>query len=239
MKYGIFLFAILLFSCEKNSTDERNNTRLQFIKAEGKIHQSFEYNDDNLLVKENWFSSCESNPSDEYMYTYIGTKPHTIKSVIRSLYSSTSAICDPASGIHSYVVIYYDNAGRISKIIRENGTYTTFYYNANGFIEKQVVNDGATNNYIYTYRRDAAGNMIEQTDAQGNKTQYEFDNKTNPYYRMNVHPNVITAFYNSPNNVVKIRSGNSSTAIIYEYNSSGLPVKMLEANGAVYEFVYR
>lgn len=239
MKYLIFFFTILFFSCEKNSTEEQNSAQLHFIKSDGKIEHSFAYNDDNLLIKENKFYFCDKVPSDEFFYIYTGTKLDTIKSVIRSRSSSSTALCDPAYDLYSYAKFDYDNQNRLSKIIQSNDQVRTFQYNAQGFIEKQTISFPGYDDFIITYKRDAAGNMIEQTDSQGNKQQYEFDNKINPYYLMKKNTDIITAHYNSPNNVVKIKSANSTTEIRYEYNRAGLPVKMFDSNGSTYEFVYR
>lgn len=237
MKPCFFLLAVFLFSCHKNAADKASETRLQFVKAAGKIIQSFSYNSDGLLVKEAWFGGCESNPADEFFYIYTGTILDTIKSVIRSLYSSTAAICDPAQGLRSYVVTEHDTQNRITKIIRENGTTTAFQYNGQGFVEKVVTNSGG-NAFTNTFIRDAAGNILEATDAQGNKTQYSYDAKINPYYSIKKGMDVITAFNNSPNNVVKIVSATGSSALTYNYNSLDLPVEMTD-NGTVYQFVYQ
>lgn len=237
MKALLFVSVFLFFGCKKNAADEGNGNRLQAITSGGKIYERFQYNENGLLVKEEWFSGCETTPMNEFIYVYNGTRPDTIKTVMRSLYSSTSALCDPAMGIKSYTRLEYDNGGRLIKETRANGSNSTYYYNVQGFVEKAVVNDGGNNNYTHTYKRDAAGNIIELRYAQGDVMQYEYDNKINPYYEIKKYTGNITAFNNSPNNVVKIKHANGSSEIRYEYNSQGLPVKMID-NGADYLFVY-
>lgn len=238
MRFLLFILAALFFSCTKNATDEGTNARLRYLKTAGKITQSFEYNPDGLLVKENWFGSCEKTPADEFTYSYSGVRLDTITSVIRRLYSSTSFICDPAKGLRSKDVVEHDSQGRIHRIVRENGTTNTFHYNAQGLVEKITATSNG-GDYVTTFRRDVAGNIIEQTDGQGNTTQYGYDTKTNPYYGIKMQTGTINAFTDSPNNVVNITSaaGGGST-IRYEYNRHGLPVKMLYSGG-VYEFIYQ
>ncbi len=236
MRYSLFLFALLLFGCGKEAPEAGNGTRLQSINAGGKIHQSFEY-DGGLLVKENWFNMCDRTPSNEYFYKYTDGRLDTIRSVVRSLYSSTSSICDPASGLRSEAAVKYNNQNQIVEIIQSNGIDRRFQYNAQGFIVKQVITHTG-NEMIVSYTRDAAGNITAQSDSQGNMQQYEYDNKQNPYYLIKKQTDIITASYNSPNNVVKIISGSNVHEIRYEYNRAGLPVKMFD-NGSTYEFIYQ
>jgi YD repeat-containing protein len=237
MKRLLIVFIIIFFGCSKNAADNAKSARLQFVKAAGKIHQSFEYNSDNVLVKEAWFSHCENNPADEFFYIYNGIRLDTVKSTIRSLYSSTDLICDPTKGLHSYSAVEYDNQARISRITHENGTVITFQYNTQGFIEKRTTAGGGTA-YTSTYARDGRGNIISETDTQGNTTRYQYDNKINPYYRIKKQTDIITAFNNSPNNVVRVESAGNIHEIRYEYNRADLPVKMVD-NGMAYEFEYQ
>lgn len=56
------------------------------------------------------------------------------------------------------------------------------------------MNGGGTNQYNSTFKYDASGNLVETTDSQGNITQYEFDNKINPYFLMKRSPDVLITF---------------------------------------------
>lgn len=237
MKY-VVVIAFLVLGCKKDAADGGAGTRLRFIKTAGKTYQSFEYNSNNLLVKEAWFGMCETTPADEFFYSYTGDRLDTITSVIRSLYSSTSFICDPTKGLRSYSVAAYDAQNRIAQFSRSMGDTRTYQYNAQGFIVQQIIRYSGSSNLTLTYTRDAAGNIIEATDGQGNTTRYEFDAKINPYYTIKKGTDVITAFNNSPNNVVKIISATGSSTISYKYNSQNLPVEMRD-NGTVYQFVYQ
>src|SRR5690606_24157754 len=91
---------------------------LKQVTVNGKINQSFEYNENRQLLKENFFGLCTSNPQDEYEYTYENKKLIKVESVMRSYFSSTLAICDPLKGVQSEETFVYDEKGRISKVNR-------------------------------------------------------------------------------------------------------------------------
>lgn len=237
MKYLIPLFTTLLFSSCTKESGQDSQLRLRAITVSGKIHESFEYNVNGQLMKDDRYNFC-TVPSDEDTYLYKNKRLDSIKSVIRSIYSSTSAICNPQSGILSYSAFEYDNLGRINTIKKENSTIE-YAYNSSAQVEKQTINGGGTNLYMSTYKYDTNGNLIETTDGQGNITQYEFDDKKNPYFLMKRKPDVLIAFYVSPNNVVKIiPTSGAAVEIRYEYNLLDSPAKMFDPNGLTYTFVY-
>ena len=237
MRYSLFLFALLSFGCGKEAPEAGNGTRLQAINVEGKIHQSFEY-DGGLLVKENLWYGCEQTPMDEYFYVYTGSRLDTAKALLRSLSSSSSAFCNPAYNLFSYAVPEYDNQNRFSKITQPGGSVRTLEYNAANFIVKQIITHPAADSFVLNYKRNAVGNLIEETTSRGDKKLYQYDNNKNPYYLIKQRPDIVTAFNSSPNNVVKISEGSNVHEIRYEYNSRGLPVKMFD-NGSTYEFIYQ
>lgn len=243
MKY-IFLFLIisLSFSCKKNKRQDFEHRTLRFIMVDGKVIESFEYNGQRQLIKSASHFNCTDNPgspTDEFFYIYNDTKLDTVKLILRSFYSSTTAWCDPNSGMKSYVTFEYDDLGRIKSTLSDNGVLITFIYNSQGFIERREIDESAGNIISYSYKYDNSGNISEVTDPQGNTSFYQFDNKINPYYSLNYRSGVITAFYNSPNNVVKITDQNSTSNINYEYNSAGLPVRMFDSNGQAYQYIYQ
>lgn len=237
MKSVLFIAAIsLLVSCTKEST-ENNGGLLKSIMANGAISQSFEYNADGKLVKENNYLFCD-HPADEFTYSYSNNSVSSTESVIRSLYSGTAAICDPASGMHAFETYEYDDQQRIKKIIREKST-TTYTYNSAGLVERADHTDGINTSFS-TYKYDSRNNLIEEYGSQGQGVnRYEFDTKKNPFYYIKSRPDLITAFNISPNNVVKVIDESSSQLIRYEYNAAGFLVKMFDENGSTYLYQYR
>jgi YD repeat-containing protein len=237
MKHFIPLIIVLLFTACTKENDKDTQIHLRKITVNGKPHENFEYNNYGQLKKDDSYGIC-TVPSDEFTYVYKNKQLDSVKGIMRGLYSSTSAICNPLSGIHSYAAFEYDNVGRISKIKRENSTIE-YAYNSNGQVEKQTVNGGGTNLYVSTFNYDSKGNLVETTNSQGDITRYEFDDKINPYFLMKRRPDALIAFYVSPNNVVKIKNpGSAVIEIKYEYNLSNMPTKMFDPNGLIYTFIY-
>jgi hypothetical protein len=140
----------------------------------------------------------------------------------------------------------------INRIKTNYKSYSVFEYNAKGQISKETwySDDKATGNTIYTYND--AGNLILKTRndilADGSfklstTTEYEFDNKKNPYLLFKMQ---LPGIYTNQNNIIKetytlwfevdaFVDKVQITDTIYEYNDNGYPVKQ---NGTV-EFVYR
>lgn len=140
----------------------------------------------------------------------------------------------------------------INRLNTNYKSYSIFEYNAKNQISKETwYSDGKANgNTIYAYNDD--GNLILKTRndilADGTirlstTTEYEFDNKKNPYLLFKMQ---IPGIYTNQNNIIKeiytlwfevdsFIDKVQTTETIYEYNDSGYPVKK---NGTV-EFVYR
>jgi len=205
MKHGIpFFFIFLSIACTRE-IDQDSQIHLRKITVNGKTNENFEYNTNGQLKKDDNYGIC-TLPFDEFSYVYINNQLDSIKSVIRGHYSSSTAICNPQSGVHSFAAFEYNNVGRINKIKKENSTIE-YAYNAVG---QQTVNGGSTNGYVSTFKYDARGNLGEIADSQGNITKYEFDDKINPNFLMKRSPDALIAFYVSPNNVVKIKNPGSA-----------------------------
>lgn len=238
MKNSVVVILIILLGIGCTKETDQHKSLLSRITLNGKTYEAFEYNSSGRLSTDKFYGMCDQNPSDEYVYLYKANRVDTLKSVVRSIYSSTTAICNPATGIRSIVLFEYDAQGRTTKIKRDNSVIT-FVYNAKGLIEKQINTASSGASLTSTYKYDSRDNLVEQNDGQGNISSYEFDNKINPYYLIKHNPHIITAFIVSPNNVVKVNYSGGSHLISYEYNSAGLPVKMLDSNGQTYLFEYK
>jgi len=168
--------------------------------VDGRLQQTFEYAGD-LLVKENVFGFCITNPSDEYAYSYSGDNVSTIHLTIRSIYSNLSSVCDPAKGLRATEHYEYNNDNMLTGITRDN-SQTIFTYNSQGFVEKQVLSF-AQEELQTTYEDDPKGNLIAETDSDGDVTRYEYDDRENPFYYMSQRPGWISPFNKSPNNVIR------------------------------------
>jgi len=140
----------------------------------------------------------------------------------------------------------------INRINTNYKSYSSFEYNAKNQISKETwYSDGkATGNTTYTYND--AGNLILKTRndilADGSfklstTTEYEFDNKKNPYLLFKMQ---IPGIYTNQNNIIKetyklwfevdaFIKKVQITETIYEYNDYGFPVK----KDGIVEFTYR
>ncbi|PLK44379.1 RHS repeat domain-containing protein [Emticicia sp. TH156] len=236
----LFVFSVisLALGCAKPSAEPNplaGEKKLVALTANNKPNQKFEYNN-HLLVKENLFIGCETNPTDEYTYEYKNGRVSRLLTTLRSLYSSSMALCDPAAGMKSEETFEYNNAGQLLKVMRASST-TEYTYNAKGQVVKQaVVSNGSA--YVTTYEYDTRGNLIKQTDPGGASTYYTYDDKINPYYKINHRPQWISAFNKSPNNVIKA-TGKVSFERTFSYSTDGYPVEVYEDNLVTYKFVYK
>lgn len=233
----LFLFALCL-ACKKDYLDPLapgiTGKKLTRVTVNNKPYYTFEYEKD-LLVKENAYTFCETNPTDEYTYEYAGAQISKLKTTMRSMYSSTLALCNPASGMKSEETFEYNKSGQLSRIIRLNSS-TEFIYNAKGQIEQQL-NINGTNTSITKFEYDAKGNIITITQPGGEVAHYEYDDKVNPYYIINQRPQWISAFNKSPNNVIKA-TGRYVFQRTFKYDAQGYPTEVLEDNNLTYVYKY-
>ncbi len=237
MNKSILFLCLILLACEDEPMDHSSKGQLSQITVNGKINSSFEYKN-GLLTKENFFWSCESTPTEEYMYDYQNELVKKFTLITRSFYSNTASHCDPDLGLQYENTFEYDDKNRLVKVIRSSG-FTEYFYNADNRVEKQVIhnNSGAiTSEANFNY--DHVGNLIEERNFIGDIVHYKFDNKPNPFFLMNQRPDWISPFNKSPNNVIKA-SGAITFEREFQYGPGGLPVKVTESsNGQVYTYVY-
>lgn len=238
---AIVLLIAISLGCKKESADPQTTSgkKLINITLNNKPYITFEFQK-GLLVKENSFTFCETNPTDEFTYEYADGKLSKLKTTTRSIYSSISALCNPALGLKGEEVFVYNNQGKIVKVARSmdsfSGTTTDYAYDSKGFIVKQTIL-GGQNSLISTFEYDSKGNLIKETDADGLVAYYEYDDKINPYYLINQRPAWVSAFNKSPNNVIKA-TGRYNFQRTFKYDTDGYPTEVSEDNGFTYKYNY-
>lgn len=238
----ILLVAISL-GCKKESTDPKTPStpgkKFTSLTLNNRPYITFEFQKD-LLVKENSFSFCETNPADEYSYEYAGGQLSKVKTTTRSIYSSMSALCNPALGLKGEEAYEYNTQGKIVRVTRKvdnvNGSVTEYTYNSKGLIERQTIL-GNQKSLITTYEYDSKGNLVKETDPDGLVAYYEYDDKVNPYYLINQRPAWVSAFNKSPNNVIKA-TGRYNFKRAFKYDADGYPTEVAEDNGFTYKYNY-
>jgi YD repeat-containing protein len=237
MKKLLLLFWLpLCLSCKKDEVTVKEGFLRQMV-VQDKVYQSFEYKS-GLLAKEQHFGfACQDTPVDAFVYQYQNKRLVTLKSTLRSLYSSTSAMCDPAQGLSSEEQYAYDPQGKLVRVNRAN-SHLLFVYNAEGRIERQTLyGSGGTIGIATIFRYDARGNIVEETDASGQTTTYTYDKNPNPFFLMKQRPGWISPYNKSPNNVIRA-SGQRQWERTFGYLANGLPKTVLETNGLLYKYIY-
>jgi YD repeat-containing protein len=241
MKKLVLIFLVTInLGCKKESVQPSTpGKRLISLTLNNRSYITFEYQK-GLLVKENSFSFCETNPSDEYAYEYTDGQLSKMKTTTRSIYSSTSALCNPALGLKGEEVYAYNGQGKIVKVTRKtdniSGITTEYTYNLRGLIAKQTI-IGEQHSLVTTFEYDNKGNLVKETDDDGQIAYYVYDDKVNPYYLMNQRPAWVSAFNKSPNNVIKA-TGRYNFTRTFKYDSAGYPTEVSEDNGFTYKFNY-
>lgn len=232
---ALILLTIFALACNKSTTPTPIvGKRLTSITRENKPYLTFEYQKD-LLVKENYYSFCENNPADEFTYEYKGGQLSKIRTTMRSIYSSMTALCNPEGGMKLEEAFTYNSKGQITKIFKSDSNIE-FEYNARGLVTKQTITGGSTP-MESTYEYDSRGNIIKEKNFYGGTTYYTYDDKINPYYTINQRPNWISAFNKSPNNVLKA-TGSYTFERSYKYDADGYPTEIKEDNGFTYKYNY-
>jgi YD repeat-containing protein len=228
-----------LFSCHSDTSEISGGyALLKEIKMDNKTIHSYEY-ENNQLKRELTFSSlCDENtPVQQMAYSYQNGKLSKFSMADNQIFSSFSSICNPALGILSEQIMEYDTQGRIVKVTSAN-SYALFEYNSQNQVIKQTLylpNGNTYSTSLFGY--DSRGNLIEETDNQGNKTYYEYDNHPNPYYYMNQRPQWISGFNKSPNNIIKA-TGYHQFERRFKYNAWRLPAEVTETNVTTVYFMY-
>lgn len=238
MKKSVYLVLLLaVIGCRK-SKDSSNNVLLREISTDSGPSQVFEYSNGMLAKESNYFPAFCATPIDERTYVYQNGRLDHTETTMRSLYSSISALCNPAGGIRSEEAFEYDAQGRIVKVIRDQA-YTEFVYNAAGFVAKQVIySSNGTPHYSTVFTYDSRGNIIREDDSHSGIRQYEYDNKKNPLYLIKSRPDFISPFTSSPNNVIR-GTGNflnfERRIVLYQHD---MPFRV-EENGEYYTYTYQ
>lgn len=237
---NLTLILLLAFTlgCKKDATDPTPTPiagkKLTSVTRENRPYMTFEYQKD-LLVKENYYMMCETNPADEFVYEYSGGTLSKLKTTMRSIYSSLAALCNPDGGMKLEETFTYNSKGQLTKVVRNDNT-TEFVYNTKGLVEKQTISGGETPR-ISTFEYDSRGNLIKENNFYGGTTYYTYDDKINPYYTINQRPQWISPFNKSPNNVLKA-TGSYTFERSYKYDADGYPAEVTEDNKFVYKYSY-
>jgi hypothetical protein len=244
-----FLIMLGMNSCEKEDDRCRDNTKIRQVNAEDLIREQMTYNADCRVSE-----FIQEFSYKKYVYNTQGQLIKTEQSIIldpTSCFmptpSSGETYTDPRKApITQYNTYEYDGEGRLSKKQSYflNGaqfqlvSYLIYDYE-NGLIRhmnRYNPQHEMTERNTFTY--DEYGNIIrdeyffketETSFVLMSRNEYVYDDKVNPY---RIFENEgLPGLYTNRNNIVKrtfigYDLNEYSTEYAYEYNASGLPVKM-------------
>ena len=131
----------------------------------------------------------------------------------------------------------YDNQGRVSKEIYEDGeSYTSYSYDGNGNIVRQSYHYNGKE-YIYENIYDKNGQLVSTKDPMGNEISYA-------YTATGVEKSITDALkgetsytYDANDNVISIKDAEGNE-VAYEYDSQQNVIKVTDANENVYRYEY-
>ena len=234
----LVVFSITLISCEKETDDDENpdNTatcRIKTVNPSDDIATTYNYNTDNNLI-----SITSSGGVFEITYNADsrisavshndGTEPLTATYEYNADGLPETAITDTGSG------------GGI--------TTTTYFFTNNKLTKKEnVMTDGLGNTVkgivTYTYLGDNIIKTVYDGYVNGSLSfsttyTYEYDNKKNPLYDLNIQYTVVGtvenfALFASKNNYTSMSASTGGTVTqSFEYNTNNYPSKITYADGS-------
>ena len=263
--YLALLIGIIFLSCEKGNDQiiERNNTGLlSKVFISGTAYMEYTYTSSGLIQEEkSWgsYTKHSYNSSDLLVKSesYVDPSIFSSSSYVIAEASKRKEWANPQNTPLNVTNTYtYNKAGILIQrnIERANGTgdYVKYELNKKGMISKETYyyEDKLSGYVDYSY--DDRGNLITRshyfisTDGKSNlsnKTEYEYDNKLNPYFPFNklLYPGRATNMNNITKETYTLYGELplgiewvQVTTHTYEYNAKGYPVKVDKET--VYEY---
>ncbi len=219
--------------------------------------EKYYYNEKNLMIKE-----VANGVSTTYTYNENGQKLSAEtegKGMIRYTYDDSgnqTSITYPDGSKDSFT---YDAIGNVVGYTNRKGIVTEYEIDPNGHVlsESVLLSDGEKAVTLYTY--DPYGNMISQTDANGNKTTYNYDVDGNCIKEIRADGSAISYCYDTDGNITSIAypDGTTTQTAVYDtagnlkqivdalsqittgdYNSASQLIKTTQADGGIVTYEY-
>ncbi|BDC93219.1 hypothetical protein TRBR_13160 [Treponema bryantii] len=264
-----------------SETDGENNTTFYEYDANGNItcitdprhlidsyeaefQMKLEYDSFGRVIK-GWLPHNEKRIEGSYADVYLAYDAQG-NCIIRqenediiTNYDYTSAGLLKKQSVDGYETKYeYNGAGKLTKVINPDKTWTSYLYNTAGKLIKEYIS-GVSNPIKYQY--DKRFNIIKIFDRSGKETEYEYDDmnrviKENKENRSTIlfsydelgrvisetdgENNIHTYEYDILGRVVKekVNTVPEATVMYYEYDARGNVKKFIDAAGTVFERKY-
>ena len=252
---SLFLLSLFL-SCDKDNDEfvPSDNQNIPLISKEyysDELIQEYTYTDDNLLFesKGKWSYIVHSYDKENKLLSYdmyndLGMASSDWETAQQSM-NRTEWVTPENTKINGRANYYYEK-NRLSKIevTRLPGgtkSSTTYEYDDNGRISKRIYYNENQPSCFAEFHYDENGNLVTEIKKEiidgvpvmMVKTEYEFDDKNNPYIafqrllrpgenanKNNIVRSVQTLYFDAPL-AQKIRETNNT----YEYNSEDYPIR--------------
>lgn len=269
MRTKIFQTILLIFlcciSCENVVIIEEpgDGILLKQVITEGEVYYEYTYNNANLILEEkskfhytkhNYNSANQLIQSDHYWDERIASSSSY---VLEEAMKRTEWVSPENTEKSSYFSFEYNKSGRLEKrfINRPKSSYESFdifTFSKSERIERRTSFHENKASVYDDYFYDSRGNLIKQqryfvsengTPNLQTTTEYEFDNKNNPYLSFrglmipgqNTNPNNITKeTYTLHFEVDDFIEPIQVTEYNYEYNTMGYP--LIRSDG--FKYVY-
>jgi len=219
----LFLFSLIIFSCEKDRLLTVENTDIPLISKVligNETYMEYSYNEANLVTEEKskfhytkhiYNDNNQLTKSDFYWDLSIASSDSRVLEAAMNRKEWVNPDNTAKSMTHS---LEYNNNGQLIRksYIRatdSNTDYNEFTYENDRISRQTIYSRNVLSNYIdYVY--DGKGNLIKESKYQvsstaGNEllttTEYEYDNMKNPYqtFKRLISPGK----YTNPNNITK------------------------------------
>ena len=261
----VILISILFSSCKKDDepiVERISNGLLSRVLISGEPYQEYTYTNSGLIYEEKSWGTYT-----KYTYNYDDQLIKQDYYIDPALYSSSTQViaeaqkrkewANPKNVPKSVTNTYsYSKTGQFIEryVDRANGTKDNVKYELNekGQVSKNIFyNEGKPAGYV-DYLYDELGNLIREkhyfisTDGKtklSNETEYEFDDKKNPYFPFNklvwpgrntnlnnITKETYTLYGEIPVGIERVQI----TTHTHEYNESGYPIKV--DGETVYEY---
>ena len=266
-----FVFILLMFSCTKEDHIQNeytilvnelgfsaNNEHIKFVSTNGRIGQTYFYDNTGKIVQTGSGVFCTRYIYDEND-RLVKKESTTDRSIFSSTYPAPKTDYDV---INNYSLYEYDKMGRLSKIENYSNIETRkelelrsiqiFEYEGKNIVKVNLCDPTGHINQYYVYTYDSLGNITNEknyicmfTGLSNPELNYEiiykYDNYKNPFQILNI---LAPVFYTGANNMIEmttkwyISNPRTETAKqTFEYNAKGYPVKMTY-DGGVEEYEY-
>lgn len=219
----IFVFSVILLSCEKDKQLIKENTDIPLLAAKvvsGELYCVYDYNEANLMIAEKTkFHYTRHSYNESNMLTssefYVDMALFSSSSDVIEAANKRTEWVDPSNTEKSLTIEFeYDHNGQLTRTTYNRPSVTNteiseFAWENGRISRKTMYWNSVVSGYI-DYLYDTKGNLVKQEKYRvpdtgipelSTTTVFEFDSMNNPYqsFKRLMNPGINT----NPNNITK------------------------------------